>query len=73
VLTAYTAEGWGSVWINGIVTLLLGIMLWRQFPLSGVWAIGIVFGLKMIFSGWFLVFIGITAKEETKSFHLFTC
>jgi len=66
------AEGWGSVWINGIVTLLLGIMLWRQFPLSGVWAIGIVFGLKMIFSGWFLVFIGITAKEETKSYHLFT-
>jgi len=67
------AEGCGSVLINGIVTLLLGIMLWRQFPLSGVWAIGIVFGLKMIFSGWFLVFIGITAKEETKSYHLFTC
>ncbi len=67
------AEGWRSVSINGVVTLLLGIMLWRQFPLSGVWAIGIVLGLKMIFSGWFLVFIGITAKKETKSIHLFTC
>jgi uncharacterized membrane protein HdeD (DUF308 family) len=67
------SEGWGSVLINGIVTLLLGIMLWRQVPLSGAWAISIVFGVKMILSGWLLVYIGITAKEETKPYHLFTC
>ncbi len=67
------AVGWGSVLISGIVTLLLGIMLWRQFPLSGAWAISIVFGVKMIFSGWILVLIGIIAKEETKPYHLFTC
>ena len=60
------AQGWGPVLINGIVTLLLGIMLWLQFPLLGVWAIGIVFGVKMIFSGWLLLFICITAQEETK-------
>jgi uncharacterized membrane protein HdeD (DUF308 family) len=67
------AEGWGSMLINGIVTLLLGIMLWQQFPLSGAWAIGIVFGVKMMFSGWLLVFIGTTAQEETKPYNLFTC
>ncbi len=66
-------EGWGSVLINGIVTLLLGVMLWRQFPLSGAWAVGILFGIKMIVSGWLLLFIGIAAKEETKPYHLFTC
>ncbi len=65
-------ESWGSVLINGIVTLLLGIMLWRQFPLSGAWAIGIVFGVKMIFSGWLLLHIGISAQEQTKPHHLFT-
>ena len=48
---------------NGIVTLLLGIMLWRQFPLSGVWAVGILFGIKMIFSGWAFVFIGRNVKQ----------
>ncbi len=53
--------------------LLDGIMLLRQFPLPGVWAIGIVFGPKMIIGGWFLVFISIRAKEETSSYHLFTC
>jgi uncharacterized membrane protein HdeD (DUF308 family) len=51
-------NGWGLQLFNGIVTLLLGIMLWRQFPLSGAWAIGVLFGIKMIFSGWAFIIIG---------------
>ena len=61
------ATGWGVELFNGIVTLLLGIMLWRQFPLSGVWAVGILFGIKMIFSGWAFVFIGRTVKQVAKN------
>ena len=36
--------GGGGGWIlfGGIVSILLGIMIWAQFPLSGVWAIGIL-------------------------------
>ena len=64
------AQGWGWELFNAIVTLLLGIMLWRQFPLSGAWAVGILFGIKMIFHGWAFVFIGrnvnqIAATGET--------
>ncbi len=57
------ANGWGLQLFNGIVTLLLGILLWRQFPLSGAWAIGILLGIKMIFSGWAFVFIGRNVKK----------
>ena len=60
------ANGWGPQLFNGIVTLLLGIMLWRQFPLSGAWAIGVLFGIKMIFSGWAFVFIGRNVKKLAK-------
>ena len=52
------ADGWGVELFNGVVTLVLGILLWRQFPLSGVWAIGILFGIKMVFSGWAFIFVG---------------
>lgn len=62
------ADGWGLMLFNGIVTLLLGVMLWRQFPLSGAWAIGVLFGIKMIFSGWALVFIGRNVKHAATSF-----
>jgi uncharacterized membrane protein HdeD (DUF308 family) len=61
------ADGWVLMLVNGIITLLLGMMLWRQFPLSGAWAVGILFGIKMIFSGWALVFIGRSVKQATAS------
>jgi len=57
------ANGWGLQLFNGSLTLLLGILLWRQFPLSGAWAIGILFGIKMIFTGWAFVFIGRNVKK----------
>ena len=60
------AQGWGWELFNGIVTLLLGVMLWRQFPLSGAWAVGVLFGIKMIFSGWAFVFIGRTVKQAAE-------
>ena len=52
------AEGWGLMLFSGIVTLLLGIMIWKQFPLSGAWSVGVLFGLKLVLGGWSLIFIG---------------
>jgi uncharacterized membrane protein HdeD (DUF308 family) len=56
-------DGWGLLLFNGFVTLVLGILLWRQFPLSGAWAIGVLFGIKMIFSGWAFIFLGRNVKK----------
>ena len=56
-------DGWGLLLFNGFVTLVLGILLWRQFPLSGAWAIGVLFGIKMIFTGWAFIFIGRNVKK----------
>ena len=70
VIAAFQArpeEGWGWFLFSAIMTLLLGVMLWRQFPLSGIWAIGILFGVKMISSGSSLVFIGRSVKKVTKA------
>jgi len=55
--------------ISGIVILVLGIMLWRQFPLSGAWAIGILFGAKLIISGWTFVFMGRSVKKTVAESH----
>ena len=64
-------DGWGWMLFGGIVSILLGIMIWRQWPVSGAWAIGILFGIKLIFAGWAMVGIGMAgrgaagAAEET--------
>lgn len=55
--------GWGWMLFNGVVTLVLGLIIWRQFPVSGAWAVGILFGLKMMMSGWWLVLLGRSASK----------
>jgi uncharacterized membrane protein HdeD (DUF308 family) len=60
------ADGWGLMLFNGIVTLLLGVMIWRQFPLSGAWAVGVLFGIKLVLGGWSLIFIGRGVRGAAK-------
>lgn len=57
------ADGWKLEVFNGIVTLLLGLVLWSKWPISGAWAVGVLFGIKMVFSGWALVLISGAAKQ----------
>ena len=52
------ADGWSWMLFNGIITLALGVMIWRQFPVSGAWAVGTLFGIKMVFGGLALFQIG---------------
>ena len=56
-------KGWGWMLFGGIVSILLGIMIWRQWPVSGAWAIGILFGIKLIFAGWAMVGIGTAGRS----------
>lgn len=35
----------------GIISMMLSVMIWRQFPLSGMWAIGVILGFKLILIG----------------------
>lgn len=60
------AKGWGWSLFSGIVTVLLGLMIWRQFPISGVWAIGTLVGIRMLFSGWTLIMFGSAARGVVK-------
>lgn len=55
--------GWGTTMFSGMVSFLLGLMIWRQFPVSGAWAIGILVGIKLFFSGWWLIVIGRGVKR----------
>ena len=55
--------GWGWELFNGIVALLLGIMIWRQWPVSGAWAIGVLVGIHILISGWTMIILGTGARR----------
>lgn len=60
------AEGWGMMLLSGIVTLILGVIIWRQFPVSGAWAVGVLFGIKLLVGGWTLIFLGRGVRSAAK-------
>jgi len=59
-LAAASRVGSGGGWLvfGGIVSILLGVMIWAQFPLSGAWAIGVLLGIKLLFVGMIMVSSG---------------
>ena len=45
------ASNSGWVLLDGIITLLLGGLIWFHWPSSSVWVIGTLIGISLIFSG----------------------
>jgi uncharacterized membrane protein HdeD (DUF308 family) len=60
-------DGWGWVLLNGIVSLSLGTAIWRQWPLSGIWVIGLFVGVEMIFSGLSWVMLGLAVRPTSRA------
>jgi uncharacterized membrane protein HdeD (DUF308 family) len=60
---------WGWTLLNGAVTLLLGIIIWRQFPESALWVIGLLVGIDLIFAGWASIMLALAVRgvAEPKS------
>jgi uncharacterized membrane protein HdeD (DUF308 family) len=42
---------WGWHALNGVITLVLGILILAQWPVSGLWVIGLFLGIELIFFG----------------------
>ena len=57
-------KGWGWVLVSGIASLVLGIILWRQWPASGAFAIGLLAGIRLIFTGWSIAMLGMLGDES---------
>lgn len=62
VLTCKTPN---TFWLlaNGLITLLLGVCIWNQWPFSGLWFIGMLIGIETIFTGWTYIMLGVIAKK----------
>ena len=54
-------KGWLA--LNGVLTTILGILIWSQWPFSGFWVIGVFVGIDTIFTGWTLIMLSLAAKN----------
>ena len=59
----------GSIWVltDGIITLVLGLLIYMQWPSSAAWAIGTLVGISMIISGVTRVMMSLAVRKAAQT------
>jgi len=60
-------KGWGWMLFSAAMSVILGFLLLREWPLSGIWAIGTLVGINMLFAGFSLISIGSAGRKLAKN------
>ena len=58
------AHGWGWLLFGGIVTVILALLIWSQWPASALWVIGLLVGINLLFTGWSLTMMAIAMRAH---------
>lgn len=59
--------GWYWSVLSGIVSILLGGMIVLQWPVSGLWVIGLFVAIELILNGWSYVFVALAARKARQA------
>jgi uncharacterized membrane protein HdeD (DUF308 family) len=54
---------WGWILAGGVINLMLGILIWLQWPVSGLWVIGLFVGIDLIYTGWTWAILSLALKN----------
>jgi uncharacterized membrane protein HdeD (DUF308 family) len=57
--------GWGWHALNGAIASVLGILLLVQWPVTGLYAIGLFIGIDLIFYGWAWIALALNLRKMT--------
>jgi uncharacterized membrane protein HdeD (DUF308 family) len=66
-LRSMTASGWLWVLARGILSLLLGVMIWQQWPVAGDSAVGIIIGVNLLSTGVALLALAGSMKDTLRN------
>jgi uncharacterized membrane protein HdeD (DUF308 family) len=51
---------WAWVLFNGILMIILGILIWSQWPFNAAWILGLLVGIGLLVNGLVTIIYGIT-------------
>ncbi|TFU05899.1 HdeD family acid-resistance protein [Polymorphobacter arshaanensis] len=57
------ANGWGWMLFGGIVSVILAVMVFNQFPVSAVWLVGTLVGISVLFNGFTTLTVAMAARR----------
>lgn len=57
-------EGWFWLLLSGIAAIAVGVLIALGLPGSATWALGLLVGINLLFSGWSYIFLALAGKSE---------
>ncbi len=69
IITSFSfrpAAGWFFVLVSGLLAIVLGVLIWQQWPLSGEYAIGILVGVDLLLTGISMIALALTVRRINK-------
>ncbi len=60
-------RSWGWTVLDGLVTLVLGLLLWAMWPLAGLWFLGLAVGISLLLRGVTIVVFATTVRAVGRS------
>jgi len=56
---------WGWSFASGVITFLAGVGIWNQWPASGLWLVGTIVGIEMMFVGAATIALAVGIRSVT--------
>lgn len=55
---------WGWMALAGLMSLVLGILIFMQWPMSALWVIGLFITIELMFNGWTYIFMALSLRKS---------
>jgi uncharacterized membrane protein HdeD (DUF308 family) len=59
--------GWGWIVASGLLSAVLGVLIYAEFPGSGLWVLGLFLAIELLFDGWGLVMLALAAHQAKEA------
>jgi uncharacterized membrane protein HdeD (DUF308 family) len=54
---------WGWSLLSGFITLLLGVVIFKNYEAAQLWVIGLLVGIELIFNGWTWIMLSLSVRN----------
>ncbi|WP_406697366.1 HdeD family acid-resistance protein [Singulisphaera sp. Ch08] len=62
VALSFRFAAWGWPLVSGIIDVILGVMIWQEWPASALWVIGLFMGISLVFRGFNWIGLGLSLR-----------
>ncbi|PAZ01090.1 MAG: hypothetical protein CAK90_02020 [Spartobacteria bacterium AMD-G4] len=64
-LRLHANSAWIWLFLNGVVALVLGGLVYARWPIDSEWVIGVLYGIQSLFSGVAMLMLGLSVRKQS--------